>query len=148
MVSQSASDFNFEKCPAGNHIAVCFSVVDMGMQEVNFQGVISMKRKVRISWEIPGELMKEGEFAGKPFSISKNYTLSFHEKAVLYKDLISWRGRPFSAEELSGFDLFSILGAPCMVKARSTISIARSTPAQKPLGFASNTSITGSSSNF
>jgi hypothetical protein len=115
IVSQSNSDFNFEKCPEGNHIAVCFSVVDLGLQEVNFQGDISVKRKVRISWEIPGELMKEGDFAGKPFSISKNYTLSFHEKAVLYKDLISWRGRAFTTEELSGFDLFTILGAPCML---------------------------------
>src|SRR5487761_2425633 len=33
------------------------------------------------------------------------------------------------------------MGAPCNTKARSTISMARSTPAQKPRGLASNRSM-------
>lgn len=115
IVKQEHGDFDFQICPQGNHMATCFSVVDLGMQEINYQGVISHKRKVRISWELPNELITEGELSGQPFSISKNYTLSLHEKSVLYKDLVSWRGRAFTTEELAGFDLTKILGVGCMV---------------------------------
>lgn len=115
MAKKSDNDFNFEMCPAGNHVAVCFSVIDLGMQEVEYLGQKSFKRKVRISWELPGELMTQGELAGQPFSISKNYTLSLSDKANLFQDLNSWRGRPFSEQELEGFDLYNVLGAPCML---------------------------------
>lgn len=115
LAKKPEGDFSFELPPQGNHIAVCFSVVDLGLQESIYQGVSSMKHKVRVTWELTSELMQEGEFAGSPFSISKNYTLSLHEKSVLYSDLVSWRGRSFSSKELEGFDLFNILGAPCML---------------------------------
>ena len=115
IAKQSETDINFEKAPEGNHLAVCFSVIDLGIQTVDFQGVTSQKRKIRLSWELPQELMSEGEYKGRPFSISKNYTLSLHEKSVLYKDLISWRGRAFTKDELAGFDVFNVLGASCMI---------------------------------
>lgn len=115
LIVKQENDFDFQICPQGNHVAVCFSVIDLGVQEVNFQGTVSHKRKVRVSWELPNEMICEGELAGQPFSISKNYTMSLHPKSVLYKDLISWRGRQFSVDELSGFDLKNIIGAPCML---------------------------------
>ena len=31
---------------------------------------------------------------------------------VLYKDLVNWRGKPFSDEELGGFDVSKMIGAP------------------------------------
>jgi hypothetical protein len=62
-------------------------------------------------WELPEELMDDG----KPFVISKFYTNSLNEKATLRADLMSWRGRDFTSEELRGFDLQSILGAPCLI---------------------------------
>ena len=45
----------------------------------------------------------------------KNYTLSWSEKANLRLDLQSWRGRPFSQEEMRKFDLKNVLGAWCML---------------------------------
>jgi len=114
-VRQESNNFDFQICPQGNHMAVCFSVIDLGVQEVNYQGETSYKRKVRVSWELPNEPITQGELAGQPFSISKNYTMSLHEKSVLYKDLVSWRGRAFTQDELNGFDLFNILGAGCML---------------------------------
>lgn len=122
LMARQDENKDFEKCPQGNHIAVCFSVIDMGMQDNNFQGKITQKRKVRISWEIPGQLMTEGEFAGQPFSIAKTYTLSLSEKAILYKDLISWRGKAFTKEELAGFDLLAILGKACLVNVIHNVS--------------------------
>lgn len=102
---------DFEKTPAGNHIGVCYMVCDLGDQDVEYQGKAKVMRKVRVSWELPGELMSDG----RPFSISKKYTLSLSEKANLRADLESWRGRPFTDEELEGFDLFNVLGKACMV---------------------------------
>jgi len=49
---------------------------------------------------------------GRPMSISKTYTASLNENATLYKDLVTWRGKSFSKEELEGFDLDKMIGAP------------------------------------
>ena len=45
-------------------------------------------------------------------SISKTYTASLNENATLYKDLVTWRGKSFTKEELDGFDLDKMIGAP------------------------------------
>lgn len=53
---------------------------------------------------------------GKPHRVSTwPYTVSLNEKANLRKDLEKWRGRKFSADELNGFDLESVIGAPAML---------------------------------
>ena len=52
---------------------------------------------------------------GRPFAIFKNYTLSWSEKANLRLDLQSWRGKPFTQEEMQRFDLKNVLGAWCML---------------------------------
>ena len=59
-------------------------------------------RKIMASWELLGEDRMDD---GKPFTMSKSWFLSMHEKATLRKDLESWRGRPFSLEEESSFDV-------------------------------------------
>lgn len=102
---------SFETCPAGNHVALCYAVIDLGMQERDWQGEVSTKRRVRISWELADELMADG----RPFSASKEYTLSLNEKATLRHDLEGWRGRAFTEDELAGFDLANVLGKPCLV---------------------------------
>jgi hypothetical protein len=48
-------------------------------------------------------------------TISKNFTLSLAEKATLRKDLQTWRGREFTAEELRGFSIDNVLGAWAMI---------------------------------
>lgn len=59
---------------------------------------------------------------GRPFSVSKTYTASLASTGNLRPDLESWRGRPFTIEELEGFDLTAILGAPCMLNVIHEIS--------------------------
>ena len=107
----SSSDFEYELPPAGNHVARCYSVVDMGIQEVHWKGVAKQQHKIRIAWELPNELMEDG----RPFSISRKYTLSLNEASNLYQDLVAWRGKAFTSEELEGFDVFAVLGAPAMI---------------------------------
>ena len=106
---------NFEQPPVGTHVARCIKVIDLGTQKGEYEGRVTAKRQIIIAWELPTELMSEGEHAGKPFSVSKFYTASLNEKATLRKDLANWRGRDFNPQELSGFDPKNILGKPCIV---------------------------------
>lgn len=106
---------NFEQAPAGTHIARCIKLIDIGTHKNEYQGQVTFPRQVIIGWELPNELITSGEWEGKPFTVSRFYTASLHEKATLRKDLINWRGREFTEEELAGFDPKKILGAPCMV---------------------------------
>lgn len=105
------NESSYQLPPAGIHRAVLFQVCDLGIQETTWQGVTKHQHKVRFAWELTDELMDDG----KPFSVSKQYTANLGSKANLRKDLESWRGRPFTNEELDGFDLQNVLGAPCMV---------------------------------
>ena len=102
---------DFELAPAGNHIARCYEIVDLGYQEKTWKGETKRVRQIRIRWELPQELMEDG----RPFSVKRDYTLSFNEKSNLYQDLISWRGRAFTDDELKQFNLFNVMGAPAMV---------------------------------
>lgn len=115
MLLKSNGGTDFEVAPTGNHVARCYQVVDLGTQKGEFQGIPNAARKVSIRWELCNELMKDGENAGKPFSVGKIYTASIGEKATLRHHLESWRGKAFSPQELAGFDSKNLLGAPCMV---------------------------------
>lgn len=106
---------DFEQPPVGTHVARCVKILDIGTQKGEYQGKATIKRQVIIGWELPNELMSEGDYAGKPFVVSKFYTASLGEKANLRKDLANWRGRDFSEAELGGFDAKNILGKACML---------------------------------
>jgi|SRR5882724_4560854 len=100
----------FVPAPAGFHAAVCVDEVDMGLVPNRFDPAADPVYTVRLVWQIAEE-MKDG----KPYLIKKDYRASLHEKAALRKDLESWRGKPFTFNELVGFDLENIVGAPCMM---------------------------------
>lgn len=111
LMAKDTGGSDFELTPSGAFPARCYAVVDLGMQKTEWNGKINVRRKVRISWELPTELMEDG----RPFSVSQQYTLSLSEKARLRKDLQSWRSRSFTETELEGFDLFTVLGVPALV---------------------------------
>ena len=75
-----------------------------------------VQHKVVVAWELDQRIENpESEYNGKRFVQSKRYTMSLHEKSSLRKDLESWRGRAFTAEELQGFDLEKLIGACCLM---------------------------------
>lgn len=114
MAKSEGGGGGFTPVPEGTHIAVCTMVVDLGMQRSNFQGDEKIQQKVCIGWEIPNELVTIND-EQVPAKISKTYTVSLHEKANLRKDLVAWRGRQFTDEELDGFDLKNILAKTCQI---------------------------------
>ena len=113
MVMAKKSEAEFEKAPAGVHFARCIRLIDLGTQLNKQFG--TMQHKVRLYWEMPNVLMQKGEYAGKPFIITKLYTLSLSEKSYLRIDLKSWRGRDFTDQELTGFDLNAVVDKCCML---------------------------------
>jgi len=110
LITDSGNSGNFENPLAGSYGATCRQIIDLGTQESDYQGVKSHKHQILVGWELD-ELMEDG----RPFVVSKFYTASLNEKANFRQDLISWRGRDFTNEELGGFDPANILGAPCML---------------------------------
>lgn len=95
--------------PEDVYPAVCSMLVDLGDQYSEKFGKTS--RKVLIGWELPTEKLDNGE----PRRLSNTYTASLNAKGNLRKDLISWRGRDFTPDELKAFDLRNIVGVPCMI---------------------------------
>ncbi len=102
---------NYVTPPGGVHQAVCVDVIDLGLVESSFGGENKRRHKIKIIWQIEA-LHPE---TGKRFEIARKYTASLHEKSSLRKDLQSWRGRAFNAEELRGFDLDNILSVNCLL---------------------------------
>ena len=97
---------------AGSYRAICYGIVVTGTTFNPTFGHPSTK--IIFLWELPDERITIDE-EDKPRAISETYTLSLNEKANMRKMLASWRGRDFNAEELKGFSLKKILGAPCLV---------------------------------
>ena len=115
LTASDSGNSDFKSVEPGTYPATCFRLIDLGTQQSEYQGKPIVKKQVLIAWELPTEIIEEGDFAGQPYGIGKFYTISLHEKSNLRKDLESWRGRSFTAEELEGFDLRNILGKPCLV---------------------------------
>jgi hypothetical protein len=105
-----------ELIPAGNYLARCYQMIEIGTVEEIIMNVPKTLHKVRIGWELPTELKVFKEENGEqPLVISKEYTLSMHEKSNLRKDLKSWRGKDFTEDEAKRFDITALLGLPCML---------------------------------
>lgn len=96
----------------GTYPAVCYEMVDLGEQYSEKFG--NSSKQVLIGFEIPSETI---EIDGKvsPRVVSKQYGATLGKKSKLRSDLISWRGKEFTDEEIKKFDLKSIIGAPCML---------------------------------
>jgi len=114
LVARESGGGTFTPVPPGMYLARCYRIVDLGTQKSEYLGQIKKLPKVMLQFEVHGE-DDEGKALvtakGEPMSISKNFTLSLAEKATLRKDLQTWRGREFNAEELRGFQIDNVLGA-------------------------------------
>lgn len=105
-----------ELIPAGNYVARCYQMIHIGTIIENYMGEAKTMNKVRIGWELPTELRVYNEDKGEqPCVISKEYTLSMHEKSTLRKILASWRSKDFTEDEAKCFDITKLIGVPCML---------------------------------
>jgi hypothetical protein len=105
-----------ELAPQGNHVAICYKMIELGTITDTFQGEDVTRHRVLLYWELSNEL-KDFDGSGKesPISVSKEFTLSMNEKSTLRKMLESWRGKAFTKDEANAFDITKLMGIPCMV---------------------------------
>ena len=106
LVLQCKESSDFKPHPEGIHPAICLDVIDLGLQETEFQGERRMVNKVKLVFE-----SEQKTDDGKACTISKNFTASLHPKAKLAEFLGKWRGRPVLPGE--SIDLAKLIGACC-----------------------------------
>jgi|SRR5688572_3506945 len=116
----------FTPAPAGTHLARCVGVISLGTQPAN-SPQFKPSFKVMLVWELPDEMVPEKNVA---MTVNREYSCFLSEKANLRHDLESWRGRPFTKEELDGFDVANVIDAPCMVSVIHKTSAKKSIYAQ------------------
>jgi len=119
----SSSGGDYENLEPGRYQATCYKLIDAGTREESYQeGPLRKRHIVYIYWEVTAKQeVDDGEEHwepitmddGRPFSASKKYTASLNENAALFKDLKSWRGKPFTADQLKAFDIDNLLGKTC-----------------------------------
>jgi len=116
MITAKTSEKQFDLVPSGNHLAICYQMIEIGTETVDFNGDVKKVHRVRIVWELSNEKKVFDPAKGEqPYSIGKDYTLSMHEKATLRHDLQSWRGKAFTDDEAGSFDITKLIGKPCML---------------------------------
>lgn len=113
LIAKNEGNVNIEKLEDGVYPAVSSMIIDLGMQRSIIDDKV--RRKFMMIWNIVDEFIEvNGEKL--PRIITKEYTLSLNEKSNLRKDLQAWRGKPFTSEELEGFDIKNVLNKGCQLQ--------------------------------
>ena len=116
IIAEKKDGSDFVQVEPGTYVARCYSMIEIGTIETEYNGEKKKSHKVNITWELPTETAIFNEDKGlEPFVVSKTYTLSMHEKANLRKDLESWRGKGYTEDEARSFDITKLLGHPCLL---------------------------------
>jgi hypothetical protein len=114
---------DFETAPAGNHVAICTGIVDLGIQPGS--GMYpDPKHQVYLRFELPTESVtyqKDGKDVTGPMSVGRTFTASMSEKANLRKLVESWFGKKFQSDDAAAdFDLKTLLGRKCLLNIQHT----------------------------
>lgn len=127
----------FENPPVGSFVGRCYGICDMGSQVHSWAGEQWTSRDVKLSFELPTELM-EGKYnssvRGLPFSVHITTKQSLHASSKLRQLLEGWRGKKFTKEEAATFDPKKLLGLPCrlaLIESGEYINIASISPLGK-----------------
>lgn len=106
------SDFKRVIPKAGSDIARVFRIVDLGTQEVTYQGEKKNIAQIEIAWEFPNQLHVFKEENGEqPLLVTQTYSKSLGDKAKLRLHLNTW-GVNLEDDE---FELKDLFDTPCFV---------------------------------
>jgi hypothetical protein len=114
LLAKVSSSTTYKVLDEGTHLGICNAVIGVGLQDTPW----GKKEKAYIRWEIPAsrnQFERNGENFDQPMTVWENYTISLSSKANLRQVLEGWRGSNFTKAELDGFDLFSLIGKPCLL---------------------------------
>lgn len=101
----------FEPLAEDFYNARCFAVVDVGVVDY-FE---SKKELIYFGFEFPTEMVMLGKSLEPKILWTQSYTATLDKRSNLRRMLETWRGKAFTQEELKGFHLQNVLGAPCYV---------------------------------
>lgn len=104
------SSTTFPPHPVGQFPARCIDVWDVGIIETQY----GKKHRVAIRFYCGEHHTIDGE--RHPAFLDAYFNATLNEKASLRKFCEAWRGRPFTPEELEGFDLEKLVDAPAYVQ--------------------------------
>jgi len=123
IAESTGSGKTFEPMEAGSYVARCYSMIHIGTSVEKFQGEDKTQNKVQLTFEFPTEMKVFKEENGpQPMVLSKDFTLSMHEKSTLRKFLGDWRGKAFTDEEAKSFDITKLLGVECQISVSHKVS--------------------------
>lgn len=106
----------YELVPSGNHVARVYRVLHLGTLSEMYMGEKKMNDKVMIGFELLNEKKVFRQDKGEePFVVSREYTLSMASKANLRKLIEGMFGVALQDGEANSFDIFGIIGQPCLV---------------------------------
>jgi len=113
MIDDNGSGESRPSIQPGVYDAVAYMIAELGTNMHSYMDEEPKKREtIAIFWEIP-ELRDAND---KPATITHTYTRTFAgDNARLKKDCEKWRGKPFTPEELAGFDIEKVLGVSCQL---------------------------------
>lgn len=99
--------------PAGQFPAQCVDIIDLGENVETYQGKDpKVQHKCVVVWST-GEVNPD---TGRPFEVRQEYVVSMYETANLRKMLESWRGTPYTEDEVNaGAPLHKLVGVWCML---------------------------------
>jgi len=111
-----------EPVPAGMYPARLYKIIHYGTIPGGYEGKLT--NTIRFDWELPTKTKVFDEKQGpQPLSISKEYTLSMHEKANLCKDIESWEGKKFELDtDAESYDILELIGKDCMINVAHKVS--------------------------
>ena len=97
---------DFEKAPIGNWVARCFGIIDIGHQ---YNAKYDQSHpKVILQFELLDTETRAKD--GSPITVNKIYSAYMSEKAHLRRDMESWRGKAFGADEKDAFLITKVAG--------------------------------------
>jgi hypothetical protein len=121
IIATAGSGSTFTPHPEGAFPAVCADIHDLGMVEVTYKDVTKSQHKIDIYFYCGEDKQENGKpvlLDGKPVRlfVRSRFTLTLDERGRLRPFLESWRGKKFTADELNGFDVERLIGAPAFLQ--------------------------------
>jgi hypothetical protein len=116
MIKATKKAADFEPVPAGNHVARLYQIIHIGTVATSYFGEERQRDLVRLTFELCNErkVFKEGD-EPKPFSISREFTLSMGPKSALRPFVEGMGGVKLTDEEAYNLDLENLLGQECLL---------------------------------
>ena len=116
-IKETKKETNYKPVSEGSHVAVLYSIVDLGTHTSSWQGQEKNQQKVRFTFELPNEL---AEFNGetKPMVIGAEYTVSLADLSRLKPIIEGILGKKLTDAEKANFsqsDFEKLLGKSCMI---------------------------------